>query len=182
TMEDRYAKSIRYDIEKAQRKGLRCATGSVVAPLVRLCREQGYYPSALLDKLPELWNAIAARDIGKLLYVYDPSGETVCGALFLQDGDTFTYLMASTASGFKNSGANSLLLSEALRIAQQQAGLQLFDFEGSMVESIEHYFRGFGAKPRVYYNIQRNDLPLIHRLAYLAKQRLVQEHSIKSPQ
>ena len=54
---------------------------------------------------------------------------------------------------FRNSGAASLLIWEGIKFAHNHS--EIFDFEGSMIESIERFFRGFGAVPRVYYNVTK---------------------------
>lgn len=46
-----------------------------------------------------------------------------------------------------------LLLSKAIRDASSEKGI--FDFEGSMIESIATFFRKFGAEPTPYFNISK---------------------------
>jgi hypothetical protein len=53
-------------------------------------------------------------------------------------------------------GANTLLYWEAIRLASQVS--RAFDFEGSMVEPIEHYFRGFGGRQTPYFCVRRANL------------------------
>jgi hypothetical protein len=52
------------------------------------------------------------------------------------------------------SGAASLLLHHALGLASSRA-LE-FDFAGSVIESIERFFRGFGARPVTYVRVSRS--------------------------
>jgi hypothetical protein len=40
---------------------------------------------------------------------------------------------------------------------------QLFDFEGSMIQGVEGFFRGFGARPVPLLHIRKNELPLLVR-------------------
>ena len=53
-------------------------------------------------------------------------------------------------------GANTLLYWEAIRLAAEVS--RVFDFEGSMVEPIEHYFRGFGGRQTPYFCISKAGL------------------------
>jgi hypothetical protein len=52
------------------------------------------------------------------------------------------------------------LVWKAIQKAHQISGIKIFDFEGSMIRSIENYKRSFGATPVAYYNISHNNLPL----------------------
>ena len=53
-------------------------------------------------------------------------------------------------------GANTLLYWEAIRLASSVS--RVFDFEGSMVEPIEHYFRGFGGRQTPYFCVRKANL------------------------
>ncbi len=55
--------------------------------------------------------------------------------------------------------AMSLLLWTAIRQAKQ-LGLQQFDFEGSMDEGVERFFRGFGGDRHLYLVLQKNTSPI----------------------
>jgi len=52
------------------------------------------------------------------------------------------YLLGGTDPSYRGSGAASLLVWDAIQFAAQHS--KLFDFEGSMVEGIARFFRGFG--------------------------------------
>lgn|GEM_PF-4541022 len=77
--------------------------------------------------------------------------------------------MYHTVSALRTSGASSLLLWEAIRFALQVA--ERFDFEGSMFEPIERFFRGFGAVQKPYFQISKVDGKWL-KLAYGLKEAL----------
>jgi hypothetical protein len=52
-----------------------------------------------------------------------------------------------------SSGAFSLLMWHAIQFASQVT--TRFDFEGSMIESIERFFRSFGARQVPYLHVQK---------------------------
>ena len=62
----------------------------------------------------------------------------------------------------RKSGATSLLLWEAIN--RQPLGVQVFDFEGSMIEPIERFFRAFGAVQTPYFEITHVKSKLFERL------------------
>lgn len=91
------------------------------------------------------------------------SGGTV---LYLDpDKKTAYFPLGVTNPEAKAAGAMSLLLSEAMTEARN-LGYAVFDFEGSVIEEIERFFRGFGASPRMYTNISRYPkwLKLVRRI------------------
>jgi hypothetical protein len=53
-------------------------------------------------------------------------------------------------------GANMLLYWEAIRLASEVS--RVFDFEGSMLKPVEHFFRGFGGKPTPYLQVSKASL------------------------
>jgi predicted acetyltransferase len=69
------------------------------------------------------------------------------------DRDCTYYLMGGADPEFRNSGAMSLLIWEGINQAAQRK--QSFDFEGSMIEPIEHFFRSFGGEQTHYLQITK---------------------------
>lgn len=55
---------------------------------------------------------------------------------------------------YRNSGASSLLIYEIINFLRDK--VRKFDFEGSMIESVENSFRKFGAIQKAYFNINKS--------------------------
>lgn len=91
---------------------------------------------------------LGARQEGKLL----------AAGLFGQHAHKTTYLVGAQSPDVRGGGAQALVVWQA--ISRSQGPGQLFDFEGSMIEGIEGFFRGFGAVPVPFLFIQKNGLPL----------------------
>ncbi len=79
--------------------------------------------------------------------------KVVASAWFIWDKSTMYYQGGSTYDEFTDSGAMSLVLWSAIILAQEKK--LSFDFEGSMIPSIERFFRGFGAKQTPYYFLKK---------------------------
>jgi hypothetical protein len=80
------------------------------------------------------------------------SGSRIHAALYLiWDSNSAFYLMGGADPDFRNSGSSSLLMWEAIRFSSTVT--RRFDFEGSMLEPIERFFRGFGARQQQYFSI-----------------------------
>lgn len=75
------------------------------------------------------------------------------------DKKTAYYLLGGYDDTNKHHGAGALSMWESISHAKVN-GLQFFDFEGSMNQNIERYFRGFGGRLTPYYRINKAKLPL----------------------
>ncbi|MCR9190143.1 MAG: GNAT family N-acetyltransferase [Alteromonadaceae bacterium] len=100
-------------------------------------------------------DAAARRNARDCLVAVDSDGAVHAGAYIVRSGDTAYYLLGGGDPRLRNSGATSLLLWEA--ICRQPATVRNFDFEGSMIEPIERFFRGFGAKQTPYFQVSQTD-------------------------
>jgi lipid II:glycine glycyltransferase (peptidoglycan interpeptide bridge formation enzyme) len=91
---------------------------------------------------------------GKYLEARDPEGNVHSCAYFVYDEQVCYYLLGASDSRFRSSGAQSLVLWEGIQFAAQHS--KVFDFEGSMVEGIENFFRQFGGVCTPYYEIRKS--------------------------
>ncbi|ELJ8450381.1 GNAT family N-acetyltransferase [Vibrio cholerae] len=71
------------------------------------------------------------------------------GVLLVWDSESAYYLMGGGDPDLRNSGATSLCMWEAIKFASTVT--KRFDFEGSMIEPVERFFRAFGAKQTPYF-------------------------------
>lgn len=100
-----------------------------------------------------IYNAAIANNAGEIIYATDAQ-ENIHAAFFLVWDDESTYgLISSIDPDFRKSGASALLHKETIRLASTRT--QKFDFEGSMIESVESSNRKFGAVQKPYSNITR---------------------------
>lgn len=95
--------------------------------------------------------ACAKHQARQIFFAEDASGRVYAAQYLVWNEDSAYALMSGTDPEFRNSGANSLLMWEAIKFAATVT--QKFDFEGSMIESIEQFYRSFGAKQVAYHNI-----------------------------
>ena len=108
------------------------------------------YSRALVRRLDA---ACAAREARKIFFAVD-NQDRVHGAVYLVWTKSWAYyLMSGADPALRNSGATSLLVWEAIRFAATVS--RAFDFEGSMLEPIERFNRGFGGCQKPYFAISR---------------------------
>lgn len=111
------------------------------------------------DHLKKIDEACAKNNSRQIFFAEDDQGQLHCAVYIVWDKQSAYYLLSGTNSAFRNSGASSLVLWEAIKFASTVT--KKFDFEGSMLEPIERFFRDFGGEQKPYYVINKTfSLPL----------------------
>lgn len=93
---------------------------------------------------------------GQYIDARDKEGNVHSCGYFVHDEKVCYYLFGASDPRFRSSGAQSLVLWEAIQMAAGRSSV--FDFEGSMVEGIENFFRQFGGRCMPYYEVRKNGL------------------------
>jgi hypothetical protein len=114
-----------------------------------------------LATLGKLGGLLGNQNLLELFQVRNANGELVAAALTGTFAGKTSYLMSAQSPVAQGSGAMNLCLAKAIESACSKS--QIFDFEGSMIEGIEAFFRGFGGRPEPYLIIEKNQLPLFVR-------------------
>jgi lipid II:glycine glycyltransferase (peptidoglycan interpeptide bridge formation enzyme) len=114
---------------------------------------QGLPPANAAPVLRRLDAAASARGARRLLSAVDADGRTRAAIYIVFDERAAYYLLSGTHLDFPRSGETNLLLWEAIKAARETSAA--FDFEGSMIESIERSFRSFGARQVPYLSVSK---------------------------
>jgi len=109
---------------------------------------QGARLPVSMEVLQRLDTACAKRHCRRVFFAEDAHQKIHAAAYIIWNADCAYYLMAGGDPELRNSGAGSLLMWEAIKFASTVS--RQFDFEGSMIESVERFFRAFGGKPVAY--------------------------------
>ena len=126
---------------------------------VMTLRKQGASISYSYDLFERIYNAAHENHAGKTWYAID-SERNIHAAIFVVfDRKSAYYLISSIDPDYRNSGAASLLVREAIAYVSQYTNR--FDFEGSMIKGVEHSFRKFGAVQTPYFSISKGWYPLL---------------------
>ena len=96
----------------------------------------------------------------KMFFVENIDGQVIAGNFLIYDETTVYYLMGGIDPTQKNLGGMDAVQFESIKFALESG--KKFDFEGSMVESIEKYFRSFGAIQKTYFSITKTSSFLLH--------------------
>jgi hypothetical protein len=155
---------VRSEFQEQVRRGIKKAESAVEIdhdyPLEDLLRlnEQTYARQGVKspddpDLIRRLDAACAARGARRIIGAVDAEGRTHAALYVVWDERTLYALINAREPELQTFGSNTLLYWEAIKLASEVS--QLFDFEGSMLEPIEHFFRGFGGRQTPYFSISK---------------------------
>lgn len=103
------------------------------------------------DVVKRIDDACSLGNARKIIGVQDLNGILHAAIYIIWDRNSAYYLMGGSDPKLRNSGAFSLCMWEAIKFAATVSSR--FDFEGSMLEPIERFFRHFGARQVPYFNV-----------------------------
>lgn len=165
------AHSARTEILKAQRRGL-LVTACDIDILLQLeaktfNRQKKPLPHSP-DLLRSLYRAAKSRGAGECFAAIDELDRPHAAGFIVWDQKR-TYYLVSGGDGFlRRSGATSLLTWHLIQFAAGRS--ETFDFEGSMLQGVERFFRSFGGHQVNYNCIMK--LPLWLHTFLLAAHKL----------
>jgi len=151
--------SIKSGLRRAQKYGLEVqddADPLIVAQLAQLSMEQHGLKSS--EELQRFWPALskAAQERHCLFTtsVLDPDGQPFCAVATVWD-ERYAYgVFGGYNPALRHTGGWTLCMARELEIARSVA--PGYDFEGSMLTSVEPFFRRFGGTLTPYFFISRS--------------------------
>lgn len=150
----RYSKNTIRNILKTQKEGLSLRNDIKINDFIdfynSVDRNFISINSAVLKKLLE--RAIEKKAI-TLLAVNNKNNEIIAALCLFHTGNRLVYLLPISNDEGKKSSAMFMLVDYLIK-SKAQSNLSL-DFEGSLIEGIARFYKGFGAKNRPYFLLKR---------------------------
>lgn len=106
-----------------------------------------------IEFINRLDRASAENNSRQIFIAEDLEGKRHAGVYIVWDEQSAYYLLGGADPKLRSSGASSLCLWEAIKFSSTKT--KSFDFEGSMIEPIERYFRAFGAIQTPYFLVSK---------------------------
>lgn len=161
---------IRTDIRKAsERFAVTVRTDLGVADFYNLnlqvFKRQGMRVPYNFEFVERLDQACDMRNCRRIFIAEDAQGNRHAAVYLVWDDNSAYYLMGGSDPALRSSGASSLCMWEAIRHAATVT--RRFDFEGSMLEPVERFFRGFGAVQIPYFSISKTPSLLLKTAIFL---------------
>jgi len=148
---------------KAEEAGVKVYRSDDVKSFYRLNEmtfsRQGKVIPYSFDFVENLYKVCKKYQSVEILLAQNKKAEIIAGAFLVHDKDTVYYLMGGMDSDKRDLGGMDMVLIESIKFAL--VNHKNFDFEGSMIESIERYFRNFGARQVPYFYIQKTNSMLL---------------------
>jgi hypothetical protein len=115
--------------------------------------KQGKAPYFSMETLTRLDMELINKNQRKIITAAEASGNIIAAQYLAWDEQTTYALFGGIHPGFRNTGAWYFLLSEA--ISNNFVNSKIFDFEGSIIESVEESLRSFGGKLIPHFKITK---------------------------
>ncbi len=162
--------NIRTYVRKAgNRFGLRLRDNPSISDFISLNNQtfqrQGKAVPYSDDLILRLDAACEERNARKIFIAEDQRGEMHAGVYIVWDSECAYLLMSGGNPNLRSSGATSLCVYEAILFAATIS--DNFDFEGSMLENVEVFFRGFGGVQVPYISITRTNSKVLKLINFL---------------
>lgn len=163
-----FRENIRRDIRKAQKGGVRVETTDDLDLFLdiheRTFSRQGLRLPYSRDLVHSIDRACRLRAARRIFVGHGPDGRPHAAVYLVWDERTAYYLMGGGDPDLRQSGATALVMWEAIQFASTV--VPEFDFEGSMIEPVERFFRAFGGQPCPHFVVSKVQSPI--RLGFKA--------------
>ena len=119
------------------------------------------------EQLKKHDEALASHKARQIFYAEDQNGQIHSAAYLIWDEYSSYYHLSGDNPSLRQSGAGILLIWEAIQFTKNELGLNIFDFEGSMIKPVEQIRRQFGAKQQPYSRVWKYNSKLYYLLDLL---------------
>jgi hypothetical protein len=162
-IQNKYSENTRRNLKKANLEGLRFRTNINLHELLELLKKdksEGAKVLSLSKNRPALLRLVPAmlnKNAGMICGVKNRHGSLLAAALMGQDRTFHYYLAPAMNEEGRESRAMFYLIDRYIHL---HAGLPVsLDFEGSDIESVARFYKGYGAIPVSYTSLRINRLP-----------------------
>jgi hypothetical protein len=155
-----YSENHKRNIQKARKQGLNVVDVLVDEAIQLVCdhiKNNPFKTHSDKEIFRHLFSQVQKKNAAICLGVKNSKGLLLSCAVFFYSQHQWYYLIAGSTEEGKKNGAAHLLVDTFIR---QHAGTkQVLDFEGSDVESVAFFYRGFGSEKIHYPYLRMNRLP-----------------------
>lgn len=162
-IQERYSENTKRNLKKATDENLRFRTNINLHEFLELLQKDKSIGAKILNlkknrpALLRLVPAMLNRNAGMICGVRNRHGDLLAAALIGQDKSFHYYLAPVMNEEGRESRAMFYLIDRYIHL---HAGLPLtLDFEGSDIESVARFYKGYGAAPNAYTSLRINRLP-----------------------
>ncbi len=157
-----YSKTVRKKVNKLKNEGfenvLKQNSDDLEQMLVlNLAEGRELVPAQAIEPLKVISKTANDSNKGFFLSTISPSGEVAAAGFFLFNSRYTHFISGYVNPKYRNQNAMNLLVDGAINRSIGKS--EFFDFFGSQIESIEAFFRSFGAYNAPYYRLVKAKFP-----------------------
>jgi len=161
-LEEKFKTDVRRRRRKAEKLGVIVYEDTNIEDIYRLSKmtfeRQGINIPYSFNLAKNIYSIATKHNSCKMFFAkYD--NEVIAAIFLIYDNNSVYYIMGGIDPDKKNLGAMDLLQHESIKFAIKSN--RIYNFEGSMIESIEKYFRSFGSIQKPYYQIKKTNSKLL---------------------
>ncbi|MBK8349307.1 MAG: GNAT family N-acetyltransferase [Saprospiraceae bacterium] len=119
----------------------------------------------------KLLNSLQRGKLFDLICAVNENEEILAGIIVVYDSETVFYKVGINKKNRNDNGALTFCLWETICHFKEQ-GLKTFDFEGSDIKTIEHFFRSFGGDLTPVYRVFWSKNLFIRILSYIQNSKI----------
>ncbi len=151
--------NIRNKIRKAKKAGVKVVDTDDIETFLDLTEmtfvRQGMSMPFSRYFVRRLNSACVNKKARKIFITFGPDGRPQTGLFCVYDAHTMYNLLQGGDPALRGSGANAFAMWESIKFASKVT--KTYDFEGSMIEPIEEFFRSFGGAQKPYFEISKTN-------------------------
>lgn len=162
-IQERYTENTRRNLKKATLENLRFRTNTTLQEFLEILAKDKSAGAGILvhgknrPALMRLVPALINKNAGMICGVRNRHGDLLAAALIGQDKGYHFYLAPAMNEEGRESRAMFYLVDRYIHL---HAGLPAtLDFEGSDIETVARFYKGYGAAPFTYTSLRINRLP-----------------------
>jgi predicted N-acyltransferase len=170
-IEKKFSTNVRNSIKKAGKDGVRVEPYSDYAVVQQLVKTTFSRRAKKLneDNVQAILQKVATPE-NSFSFVAHWQDRPVAVAFCVYDKTTCYYLLGGYDHTSMHRAAGVVCLYNCITHAKS-LGLQVFDFEGSMMPEVESYFRSFGPRMVPYYTVNKGRLPFELVLKFIKREQ-----------
>lgn len=159
-----FSKNTKTYFKKALKNNLSVSNNATIKELINLKRNK---PTINLDAeklnlLEKLLTDCKQKKLSKVYCVKNENGDLISAFVFIFANNRAYYIFSESNEEGRKKNAAFFLMNKFI---EEHANKNLvLDFEGSMIQGVARFFKGWGAKNNPYYNFQLNRLPLFLKI------------------
>lgn len=160
TIRANFHTKLRSEIKFAEQQHFQITQTISIDTFVYICQQTFLQKGAkfpfTISFLKNYCQELVAKKILQLTGVKDEQGRVMAVVGILRTPQTSTLILSGFDKNVMQRGANEYLIYDSIQRAKRQS--DFFDFEGSMIQEIESFYRKFGGEYTPYLNVYKNSM------------------------